>query len=586
MFEIRLYKYLGESNRVDKLNHMDGLPLSIFGTLKEGCSIIQPSLMIDNSSVSGLLGVQLTDGTLVEGVALRQSGSPIMDYNYCYIESFKRYYFITNIVSVSNKLWRIDMECDVLVSFWNDLITKSNPAFISRQEFIYDKYLVDDKLPAVVKPQIEFIEPTDYPSYITYPWEISSKFGRNYIVMVATTTEGIGEYATDNPNASPLAGAMTMYCLTAEQLSNLTYQLMNATGFDEIGLFFENIGDSILGIRCYPFEVHPLVESDDTLETTTELKMGKNLSIPVAGTIDDVYYSQLPAIRYTDVKYIELSLGKIFVPKYYDNFLDYSPFTRCQLYIPFMGYIEVDTTLVVGKWVCAYLTIDPLTGAGTVKVVVRDNIDQYPNDSSIGDTIFIGNNKVGIDIPITESNAAEITRSLFTGLLKIGANAIGVGTDFVSSGEPALRRESGETDLSYDRRLNQQLNYRTGKKISSAADFASNSTVTLVNSMQAKVSVGSAGGNWNDMRLPRSIVVRLTRTVPVYATFANTEDSEKYDRDYAHMLGKPTHTNVDNLAGINGYTELGSIHLDNVSNATSTEKDELVNILKSGIIIN
>ena len=42
--------------------------------------------------------------------------------NYCYIEEFKRYYFIRTVENLSNRIWALVMECDVLESFKNDIL--------------------------------------------------------------------------------------------------------------------------------------------------------------------------------------------------------------------------------------------------------------------------------------------------------------------------------------------------------------------------------------------------------------------------------------------------------------------------------
>ena len=42
--------------------------------------------------------------------------------NYAYIEEFGRYYFIENIVVFPNKIYHIDLECDVLMSFKDDIL--------------------------------------------------------------------------------------------------------------------------------------------------------------------------------------------------------------------------------------------------------------------------------------------------------------------------------------------------------------------------------------------------------------------------------------------------------------------------------
>lgn len=42
--------------------------------------------------------------------------------NYCYIEEFKRYYFIRSIENVSNTIWKLYLDCDVLESFKTDIL--------------------------------------------------------------------------------------------------------------------------------------------------------------------------------------------------------------------------------------------------------------------------------------------------------------------------------------------------------------------------------------------------------------------------------------------------------------------------------
>lgn len=66
-------------------------PLTITGELKEGCSILQPSI------------------TLAYNAALLQG------YNICYIADFGRYYFVGQPV-IDGRLIRISMEEDYLLS--------------------------------------------------------------------------------------------------------------------------------------------------------------------------------------------------------------------------------------------------------------------------------------------------------------------------------------------------------------------------------------------------------------------------------------------------------------------------------------
>lgn len=91
--DITLYQTLSERERINKVL---GSYIAMTGTLRGESSVINPSFLIEYSNPS--------------------------DYNYCYIPSFGRYYFITNITSVRNNIWRIDCSVDVLMSFKNEIL--------------------------------------------------------------------------------------------------------------------------------------------------------------------------------------------------------------------------------------------------------------------------------------------------------------------------------------------------------------------------------------------------------------------------------------------------------------------------------
>ena len=93
---ITFYKNSSEKEKIGK-SLSSGLTLS--GNLRDECSITSPSILVEATS--------------------------LVDYNYCYIPEFKRYYFISDITSVRNNLWRVSLKCDVLESFKSDILNSS-----------------------------------------------------------------------------------------------------------------------------------------------------------------------------------------------------------------------------------------------------------------------------------------------------------------------------------------------------------------------------------------------------------------------------------------------------------------------------
>lgn len=101
--KILLYKNTSESIRVDKTLTNE---YEFTGTLKEGTSVINPIVMLNAFNLSS--------------------------YNYAYIQSIGRYYYITDIKSIKYGLWEVSMHVDVLMSYKNAV--RSSLAIIKSTE--------------------------------------------------------------------------------------------------------------------------------------------------------------------------------------------------------------------------------------------------------------------------------------------------------------------------------------------------------------------------------------------------------------------------------------------------------------------
>ena len=125
--DITLYQTTSERERINKVL---GSYIAMTGTLRGESSVINPSFLIEYSNPS--------------------------DYNYCYIPSFGRYYFITNITSVRNNIWRIDCSVDVLMSFRNEIL---NLEVIVSQDSLPDAecYMNGDVWQSTVKTKTDII---------------------------------------------------------------------------------------------------------------------------------------------------------------------------------------------------------------------------------------------------------------------------------------------------------------------------------------------------------------------------------------------------------------------------------------------
>ena len=67
------------------------------------------------------------------------------DFNYCYIANFGRYYYVENIVSMRQNLWRVRLRCDVLMTYKMQILNLT--ARIARQQYIYSYRQIDSEIP-------------------------------------------------------------------------------------------------------------------------------------------------------------------------------------------------------------------------------------------------------------------------------------------------------------------------------------------------------------------------------------------------------------------------------------------------------
>ena len=125
---IKIYKNLSDNNVLDK--NITQMGSNLTGTLKEECSIIDPVITIEDFT-----------------------SFDIKSANYAYITEFGRYYYINNIICITDKLFELHMHVDVLKTYASEI--RSNSAVISRQESQYNLYLQDGVFKTYANPHYE-----------------------------------------------------------------------------------------------------------------------------------------------------------------------------------------------------------------------------------------------------------------------------------------------------------------------------------------------------------------------------------------------------------------------------------------------
>ena len=161
--------------------------------------------------------------------------------------------------------------------------------------------------------------------------------------------------------------------MTKERLVQLGQFLWGASIFDEFSLINNNPIENIISCKAIPYAISG---------TTQEITLG-NVKTGVNGEKISQNFSKQ-------------TIGSVAIAEHYHNFLDYAPYTNVIIYLPYIGFKELDASLVMGKTLRIEYILDVITGGCLAQIYVG-KIRLYE---------FTGN--IGVDISITASNRAQV----------------------------------------------------------------------------------------------------------------------------------------------------------------------------------
>lgn len=193
-----------------------------------------------------------------------------------------------------------------------------------------------------------------------------------------------------NPTESGLNLLTTSYVMTEEQIKQLANFLWGATFLQNLKLVNNSPIENIVGCKMMPIAISG---------SNNVVQIG-NVDTNVNGAV----VSSVPIV----------TIGSLSIGKLYDNFLDYAPYTQITLFLPFIGFVEIDTNVVVDNTLTVKYVFDIVTG--TCKAMLYVNGIYYTSY----------NGSCGIDIPLVASNRAQVESQFLSSVIN-GAISGNVG---------------------------------------------------------------------------------------------------------------------------------------------------------------
>lgn len=134
-----------------------------------------PNFFINKTliDVMTLTGVLRDETSVLDPVFEVETAENLSQCNYVWINELHRYYYVTNIISVTNRLWRLQCHVDVLMTYKPQIL--AHDAIISRQENLWNLYLPDGETFKV--QQNSKVVTKEYPNGFTN--------GESYVLLFA-----------------------------------------------------------------------------------------------------------------------------------------------------------------------------------------------------------------------------------------------------------------------------------------------------------------------------------------------------------------------------------------------------------------
>lgn len=357
----------------------------------------------DGSGTSFDCNIRNVSNILNPSIELRHQNPS--DFNYCYIDAFHRYYFISNW-TWTNGLWIASCTVDVLGSYKTQIgsVTKN----VTRSASNKNGTLVDNIAPVTTAFTNNYVHNMPYPNQSGSAPSLSNGV---YVVGVLGNN----------------SGGQTMFELLPSQFQSLLSSLLTTADGYDWGDLTRGVINSLMNpfqyitsCRWYPNEF--VTSGSDTV------KCGL-WSSDVTG------YHVAPL---TDVPYASffIPIAKHPQTNARGDYMNLSPFTQTMLDASVFGLIDIDTTALIGaNYIGIRIFVDPYSGIGTIK--------GYAETSQLftfNKILFKKDVQFGVNVPLS-SNDANAVPSILTSALGLATGTI----DFGSIGS-AISSLNGQID--------------------------------------------------------------------------------------------------------------------------------------------
>ena len=307
------------------------------------------------------------------------------------------------------------------------------------------------------------------------------------------------------------------------------YSLYNKLDLEKIAQWFYNqtekidIANNVISLKEIPFSLSAL----NIVPLDTDLKIG---GVNVTYNNENIKVGQIVSPATTSVSVL---FGEFNIPRLSNTFLDYSPYTKYELLLPFAPTPVTLPDWCVNKTVSAIFLYDIYTTA--CQYVIECNGERICSVSGI----------FGVDRPISAQNVALKDASRLSAQVATASSVLG-GVMSATTGN-------------------------IGGIMSGAIGGVSALSQMIMSGKQNYMYTVGANGDSSSVGLCHAVHLKITRTL-------SAEDS-----NFTHVYGRPL-CKYKKLSSVTGYTKCDNINTTGLT-CSETEKQRIKQLLETGIYI-
>ena len=493
-----------------------------------------------------------TSSSIVNPVIdIKVGSNEIPEYNYAYIQAFKRYYYVTDVV-YDIGIWTLTLSVDVLATYKSD-ITNSRQ-YVLRSESNYDGDIIDRL-------------------YISKVPSLYSKCAYSYYEGISQgSPDGVRYRYTDGTSGltsqyfnAKLSDGEFLIGIVGDNATGVNYYAMGYTAFKQ----FVNAVCTLVPSGMTDFTNATANAIFNPLQYITMCRWYPEVtSINVNGVLHTLYIggSSNPVtitgnIYPVDMEKVPGYWMEIDIPRHPDStdypYKNLSPYSEYNLFFQPFGNIPIDSTKIYGED-DLYVTwsVDYATGLSHMKVHPYSH--QEDNESIIADMIT----EYGVTIPIS-----TLVMDVKTGLIVSGMQWV---KGMLDGSSGLSKSESGKgagligpTDYAISRR---EISGTPEVKMTDVLDKVMDAVAAGMGQVK---TVGASG----------SFLAYNSGKPYVYAFYYDQADQD------ASIFGRPCHKSLV-LSTLTGYC-LCSNAVVNYSNGypVESEKYAVIGYLNTGIYL-